>query len=564
VLNLLFIADVIGSPGRDIVRALLPTLRTRHDVGLVICNCENSAGGYGCTMESASELFQAGVDVLTGGNHLWDRRESIAYLADEGRLVRPANLPEGTPGRGAALFAARDGTPVGVVNLIGRVFMKEADCPFRAATRAADELRAQGAKVIFVDFHAETTAEKIALGWHLDGRVSAVVGTHTHVQTADDRVLPKGTAFVCDAGMTGGFESVIGMNREAAIRRFITLMPERLTPANADLRMNAVLVSVDPTTGRSVAIQRLQVPYSRAGSASAARILPGEAPASAALDAARVEVTRLKSTGTQPVLALVSIGEDPASQVYLKRKAEACARVGIESRRVALAAGTDTRAAIERVRALGADPDVHGILVQLPLAPPADPQAVLEEIPPLKDVDGLHPLNVGRLSLGLPGLVPATPRGVLELLRFYDVPLKGRHAVVLGRSNIVGRPLATLLSRKEVDMTVTIGHSASGPRLIELAREADLLVAAIGRPEMITADWVKPGATVVDVGIHRLPATGDGTQSRGRLTGDVHAESVSKVAGALTPVPGGVGPLTVAMVIVNTLWAATQQASVKV
>jgi methylenetetrahydrofolate dehydrogenase (NADP+) / methenyltetrahydrofolate cyclohydrolase len=159
--------------------------------------------------------------------------------------------------------------------------------------------------------------------------------------------------------------------------------------------------------------------------------------------------------------------------------------------------------------------------------------------------------------------VPATPRGILELLRYYDIPLKGKHAVVLGRSNIVGRPLATLLSRKEVDMTVTIGHSASGRRLIELAREADLLVAAIGRAEMVTAEWVKPGATVVDVGIHRL-AAGDGATSRGRLTGDVHAESVSKIAGALTPVPGGVGPLTVAMVIVNTVWAAAQQTGVKV
>jgi len=263
-------------------------------------------------------------------------------------------------------------------------------------------------------------------------------------------------------------------------------------------------------------------------------------------------------------LGTVLVGDDRPSQIYVRSKHRQAEKAGMTSQHIGLPPTASQAEVEDAVAGMAADPDVHGILVQLPLAPPADAQAVLEEIPPLKDVDGLHPLNVGRLSLGLPGLVPATPRGILELLRFYDVPLKGRHAVVLGRSNIVGRPLATLLSRKEVDMTVTIGHSASGPRLIELAREADLLVAAIGRPEMITADWVKPGATVVDVGIHRLPATGDGTQSRGRLTGDVHAESVSKVAGALTPVPGGVGPLTVAMVIVNTLWAATQQASVKV
>jgi len=210
------------------------------------------------------------------------------------------------------------------------------------------------------------------------------------------------------------------------------------------------------------------------------------------------------------------------------------------------------------VQALGADPDVHGILVQLPLPPPADAQAVLEAIPPGKDVDGFHPVNAGALALGLPGLMPATPSGILALLRYYQVPLAGKHAVVLGRSNIVGRPLATLLSSKAVNMTVTIGHSASGPALERLAREAELLVAAIGKPEVVTADWVKPGATVVDVGVHRIvaPDSRRGT----RLTGDVHAESVARVAAALTPVPGGVGPMTVAMVVANTVLAAQRGA----
>jgi methylenetetrahydrofolate dehydrogenase (NADP+)/methenyltetrahydrofolate cyclohydrolase len=213
---------------------------------------------------------------------------------------------------------------------------------------------------------------------------------------------------------------------------------------------------------------------------------------------------------------------------------------------------------VERVRALGADPDVHGILVQLPLAPPADAQAVIEAIPAAKDVDGFSPENVGRLAAGLPGFVPCTPRGILELLHHHQIPLAGRHAVVLGRSNVVGRPLANLLSSRGVDMTVTLGHSASGPGLVSLAREADLLVAAIGRPEQVTADWVKPGAVVVDVGIHRLP---DPSRRNGyRLCGDVDAAGVARVASALTPVPGGVGPMTVAMVVANTVLAARRLA----
>jgi methylenetetrahydrofolate dehydrogenase (NADP+)/methenyltetrahydrofolate cyclohydrolase len=250
------------------------------------------------------------------------------------------------------------------------------------------------------------------------------------------------------------------------------------------------------------------------------------------------------------------VGEDPASQVYLRRKTEAGAKVGIEVRRVTIPAGTDTATVVAKIQALGEDRNVHGILVQLPLAAPADSQAALEAVPPEKDVDGFHPVNAGRLASGLPGFVPCTPRGIVELLRYYQVPLAGRHAVVLGRSAIVGRPLATLLSSKGNDMTVTIGHSASGPGLRDLARQADLLVAAIGRAEMITGDWVKPGATVVDVGIHAVT----GTRPDGRkLVGDIETVSVSAVAGALTPVPGGVGPMTVAMVVANTVLAAERQ-----
>ena len=572
MLKILFIADVIGSPGRDVVQALLPELKRRTGAHLTIVNAENSAGGFGVTRDSAADLFSGGADVLTGGNHLWDRREGAGYIAEEPRLVRPANMPPGTPGHGWGIFKAADGTPVGVINLLGRVFMKEVDCPFRAADQALEALRGK-AKAVLVDFHAETSAEKMAMGWHLDGRVSAVIGTHTHVQTADERVLPRGTAFLGDAGMTGGFDSVIGMDREAALRRFLTLRPERLTPAPGDLRLNGALIEVEPATGRAVSITRIQLAHGASGAGVSrgtgeTRLLRGEEPALAVRLAARAEVERLRQGGIQPTLALVSVGENEASKIYLARKARACSEVGIEVRRATLAGGTDVRSVVERVRSLGADPEVHGILVQLPLdlgsqarggSGSSAAQQVIEAIPPTKDVDGFHPDNVGRLSLGLPCLMPCTPRGIVELLRHHGNALSGAHAVVLGRSPIVGRPLATLLSQKGMDCTVTLGHSASGSALQRLAREADILVAAMGRAETVTAEWVKPGATVVDVGIHRVP---DPSQRSGsRLTGDVQAASVMGVAGALTPVPGGVGPMTVAMVVANTALAAGRQAT---
>jgi hypothetical protein len=551
---------VIGAPGREVVKALLPALRQRYDAHLVVCNVENSAGGFGLNRDSGESLATAGVDVFTGGNHLWDRKESVSYLAEEPRLVRPANLPPGTPGEGWRVFRAADGTTVGVVSLLGRVFMKEADCPFRTADRVLAELKDR-CQVVFVDFHAETTAEKVAMGWHLDGRAAVLVGTHTHVQTADERVLPGGTAFLCDAGMTGGFESVIGMDRHAALARFLTLLPQRLTPATGDPRLNGVFVTVDPATGRAHSIRRLAIPVPAAERPEGLRLLGGEEPASTVRMAVHAELGRLRTAGIVPTLALVSVGEDPASRIYLRRKRESCVEAGIETLDVALPAGTGTAAVVERLRRLGEDPAVHGILVQLPLAPdPAapgapTPQAILEAIPPAKDVDGFHPVNVGRLAAGLPGFVPCTPRGIHELLRHYEIPLAGRHVVVLGRSNIVGRPLAMLLSRKGVDATVTLGHSASGPGLQDLARQADVLVCAIGSPEIVNAEWVRPGATVVDVGVHRIP---DPTRRTGsRLVGDVEAGSVSRVAGALTPVPGGVGPMTVAMVLANTVLAAS-------
>jgi hypothetical protein len=552
-MNILFVADVIGSPGRDAVKALLPALRQRHDAHLVIANVENAAGGFGLNRESGEALAAAGVDVFTGGNHLWDRKESAAYVAEEPRLVRPANLPPGTPGEGWRVVRAADGTEVAVVSLLGRVFMKEADCPFRAADRVLLELQGR-CRAVFVDFHAETTAEKVAMGWHLDGRVSAVVGTHTHVQTADERVLPGGTAFLCDAGMTGGFDSVIGMDRDAALGRFLTLLPQRLTPAPGDPRLNGVLVTLDPATGRATAVRRLSVPVPAEAPPAGLRVLDGEAPAATARLAAHAEVVRLKEAGIEPTLALVAVGEEPASRIYLKRKRAACAEVGIRVVDAILPEGADTDTVVARVRGLGADPGVHGLLVQLPMVGPADPRVVLETIPPEKDVDGFHPVNVGRLAAGLPGLVPCTPLGILEMLRHHGVPLAGQHVVVLGRSNLIGRPLSALLSRKGVDATVTVGHSASGPGLKELAARADVLVCAIGKPELVTAEWVRPGAAVVDAGIHRVPDPS--RRSGSRIVGDVEAASVARVAGALTPVPGGVGPMTVAMLVHNTVLAA--------
>ena len=262
---------------------------------------------------------------------------------------------------------------------------------------------------------------------------------------------------------------------------------------------------------------------------------------------------------TAAKLALVSIGDDPASKVYLKKKGEACAAAGILVERVTLPAGTSTDDVVRRVKQLGADPSVHGILVQLPLAAPADEQPVLEAVPPAKDVDGFHPENAGRLALGLPCFVPATPFGVVRMLSHYEIPTRGKHAVVLGRSHIVGRPMATLLSSKGCDATVSIGHSASGAGLRALAREADILVAAVGKRHMVTADWIKPGAVVIDVGIHRdEPAPGS---NKARLTGDVDFEAVAPLCSAITPVPGGVGPMTVAMVVLSTIIAAERQSA---
>ncbi|MAF26721.1 MAG: TIGR00282 family metallophosphoesterase [Gemmatimonadetes bacterium] len=255
-LRILFIADVVGRPGRRVLRELAPRVIERERPSMVIVNAENSAGGFGVNERSASALFDAGADVLTGGNHSWDKAEGVRLIATRPRMLRPANLPPGTPGHGHGVYEVPGGK-VAVVNLIGRVFMAPVDCPFRTGRKLLEELRTE-TPVIFVDFHAEATSEKMALGRHLDGLCSMVVGTHTHTVTADTQILPGGTAFQTDAGMTGGHDGVIGMKAEGALRRFLSGRSERLEPATGDLRLNGVLVEVNPATGRALSVKRIQ------------------------------------------------------------------------------------------------------------------------------------------------------------------------------------------------------------------------------------------------------------------------------------------------------------------
>ncbi len=257
-MKILFIGDIVGRPGRQIVCEELPRLIDRHMIDLVVANGENAAAGFGLTVDVVAELFDMGIDVMTTGNHVWDKRDGLVCLDQEPALLRPANYPEGTPGRGVGVFQTAAGIAVAVINLEGRVFMGNLDCPFRKADALLKELGPKQ-KIVFVDFHAEATSEKGALGAYLDGRVSAVVGTHTHVQTADERVLPGGTAFISDVGMSGARDSVIGIRKELSIQRFITQMPVRYEIAKKDPVLCGVVVSIDESTGRATGIERVQV-----------------------------------------------------------------------------------------------------------------------------------------------------------------------------------------------------------------------------------------------------------------------------------------------------------------
>jgi metallophosphoesterase (TIGR00282 family) len=254
-MKILFIGDIVGKPGRRAVRELLPEIVSECDVDCVIANCENAAAGFGITRDIVDELFQSHIDVLTSGNHVWDKKEIREFIEDFKTLLRPANYPSGAPGVGSVVISTRTGNHVGVLNLEGRIFMHPLDCPFRTAEREIEKIKDK-AKIIIVDFHAEATSEKKTLGWFLDGRVSAVLGTHTHVQTADEGVLPQGTAYITDVGMTGPFDSVIGVKKEEIIERFLTFIPNKYDVAKGDVRLQAVLLDIDETSGRSRLIER--------------------------------------------------------------------------------------------------------------------------------------------------------------------------------------------------------------------------------------------------------------------------------------------------------------------
>jgi len=265
-MKILFIGDIVGSPGRQIVREDLTAAREEHRVDLVLANCENAAAGFGITPKLAEELLAAGIDVLSGGNHIYDRKEILEYFPQQPRLLRPANFAPGSPGSGLYVGQAKNGVPFALLNIQGRVFMTPNECPFRSADREIERLAKLGpidgagpAKILIVDFHAEATSEKQAMGWYLDGRATAVLGTHTHVATADERVLPNGTAYITDVGMTGPHASVIGMDKQAMVRRFLDGMPVKFEVGEGDVRLNAVLLDADEATGRARSIQRVRL-----------------------------------------------------------------------------------------------------------------------------------------------------------------------------------------------------------------------------------------------------------------------------------------------------------------
>jgi len=256
--NFLFIGDVFGAPGREFLRAHLPGLISEYEADLVVANGENAAGGNGLTPEVAQELFASGVDVLTSGNHIWDKKEIMPLLDTEKRILRPLNYPPGVPGKGSGVFEARDGTTLGIINVCGRVFSPQnLDCPFRTLDLEIQKLKGF-TPIILVDFHAEASSEKVAAGWYVDGRVSALIGTHTHVQTADETILPKGTAYITDAGMTGSYEGVIGVKRDIILKHFLTQLPVRHEPAKGKCQLCGIFCQVN-TQGKAISLKRIRI-----------------------------------------------------------------------------------------------------------------------------------------------------------------------------------------------------------------------------------------------------------------------------------------------------------------
>ncbi len=258
-MRILFVGDIVGRPGRRALEGLLDKILRDYEVRFSIANGENAAGGMGLTPAIAQEIFKTGINVLTSGNHIWAKKEIYPYLTEKERVLRPANYPGRVPGRGSGVFTLADGTKIGILNLEGRVFMKTLDCPFRIAQQEVEVLRRE-TPVIIVDFHAEATSEKVALGRFLRGKVSAVFGTHTHVQTCDERVLEGGTAYITDVGMTGPVESVIGVREEAALERFFTQIPWKYEVASGKVELRGVVVDVDPESGQSKSIERIHLP----------------------------------------------------------------------------------------------------------------------------------------------------------------------------------------------------------------------------------------------------------------------------------------------------------------
>ncbi|MBW1973717.1 MAG: TIGR00282 family metallophosphoesterase [Deltaproteobacteria bacterium] len=260
-MRILFIGDIIGRVGRRAIGNFLPKIIDKEQIGFVIANGENLAGGIGITPDTAKELFKMGVDVITTGNHVWKKKEIIPYLKEEERILRPINYPELAPGRGFGIYNKED-KKVGVINAEGRIFMNSLDCPFRTTLDAVEEIK-RSTSIIIVDFHAEATSEKEALGWFLDGKISALIGTHTHVQTNDDRILPGGTGYITDAGMTGPVDSVIGINKDIAIKRFLSQMPYKFEVAKGEVELNGVIIDVEDISGKCINISKIKVKTSQ-------------------------------------------------------------------------------------------------------------------------------------------------------------------------------------------------------------------------------------------------------------------------------------------------------------
>ena len=255
-MNILFIGDIVGKTGRKAVRGLLPGLVNKLKIDLVIAHCENAAGGFGITEKTAEELFAYGIHIMTSGNHIWDKKEALRYLPKEDRILRPINFPPGVPGRGSIVYTATNSVKVGVINLSGRVFMGLMDCPFRTITEELEKLKKE-TNIVVVDFHAEATSEKQAMAYFLDGKVTAVLGTHTHVQTADEQILPEGTAYITDVGMTGPWLSIIGVKREIVIEKFLDQLPRKFDTAKGPWVFSAVVLEADEKTGKARSIKRL-------------------------------------------------------------------------------------------------------------------------------------------------------------------------------------------------------------------------------------------------------------------------------------------------------------------